>query len=103
MLYFFIVSIKVSISICAYSLLLKTRTVLNATILDAERVVHLAQSLESSLFFHRDRPLYRLWLIVKVVVNIRAGYIFLMRRVIAGGHRKPHLNYVLIVNVLFLI
>ena len=32
-----------------------------------------------------------------------AGYIFFMRRVVAGGHRIPHLCYVLIVYVLFLI
>ena len=63
----------------------------------------LAQSLKPSLLLHRTRPLYRLWLIVKVVVNMLAGYIFLMRRVVTGGHRIPHLHYVLIVYVLFLI
>ena len=63
----------------------------------------LAQSLKPSLLLHRTRPLYRLWLIVKVIVNMLAGYIFLMRRVVAGGHRIPHLHYVLIVYVLFLI
>ena len=63
----------------------------------------LAQSLEPSLLLHRTRSLYRLWLIVKVVVNMLAGYIFLMRRVVTGGHRIPHLHYVLIVYVLFLI
>ena len=63
----------------------------------------LAQSLEPSLLFHRIRPLYRLRLIIKVAVNMLAGYIFFMRRVVAGGHRIPHLHYILIVYVLFLI
>ena len=63
----------------------------------------LAQSLEASLLFHRIRPLYRFRLIIKVVVNMLAGYIFFMRRIIAGGHRIPHLYYILIVYVLFLI
>ena len=63
----------------------------------------LAQSLKPSLLLHRTRSLYRLWLIVKVVVNMLAGYIFFMRRIVAGGHRIPHLRHVLIVYVLFLI
>lgn len=79
LLYFIIVPAKESVSISPYSLLLKTRTILCTTIMYAKGVVDLAQSLEPSLFFHRTRPLYWLWLIVKVVVNNRAGYIFLMR------------------------
>ena len=103
LLYFMIVPAKEAISISTYCLLLKTSTVFSAYILKSQGVMDLAQSLEPSLLFHCARPLYWPWLIIKVIVNMRAGYIFFMRRLVAGGHRKPHLHYVLIVHILFLI